>query len=216
MGIRPHTFWSCIQPPDPLVLIISRKNELWAHLYCYTSQSICWLNTEDDPCSYIGSLHGHYIYHFYRLHMMHMKLAGYNQLKCSVLNLCKLTRSTAYMINVCTIAVSRRGRVESLCCLMTPALSKDIQYHVWPYVSELANHQIRHQVTHKWAVSLVIAYGHFYGLTYALYHPWGSLGGEKHRLDSSVLFLFTYMAQEKVRFNWLHYNSSATTPRYCG
>ena len=27
--------------------------------------------------------------------------------------------------------------------------------------SELAIHQIRHQVTHKWAVSLVIAYGHF-------------------------------------------------------
>ena len=62
--------------------------------------------------------------------MMHMKLAGYNQLKCSILNLCMLTRSTAYMINVCTIAVSRRGRVEGLCCLMTPGLSKDIQYQV--------------------------------------------------------------------------------------
>ena len=42
-------------------------------------------------------LWGHYIYHFprhcHRLHMMHMKLAGYNQLKCSTLNICMLTRS---------------------------------------------------------------------------------------------------------------------------
>ena len=32
---------------------------------------------------------------------------------------------------------------------MTPGLSKDIQYHVWPYFCKLAIHQIRHQVTHK-------------------------------------------------------------------
>ena len=36
-----------------------------------------------------------------------------------------------------------------LCCLMTSGLSKDIQCHVIVYFSKLANHQIRHQVTHK-------------------------------------------------------------------
>ena len=41
------------------------------------------------------------------------------------------------------------GASQGLCCLMTPGLSKDIQCHVWPYFSKLANHQIRHQVTHK-------------------------------------------------------------------
>ena len=49
-----------------------------------------------------------------------------------------------------------------LCCLMTPGLSKDIRCHVLrPYFSKLANHQNRHQATHKWPASLVIAYGHF-------------------------------------------------------
>ena len=32
---------------------------------------------------------------------------------------------------------------------MTPGLSKDIWCHVWPYFSKFANHQIRHQATHK-------------------------------------------------------------------
>ena len=41
-------------------------------------------------------------------------------------------------------------------------LSQDIQCHVWPYLSKLANHQARPHM--KWAVSLVITYGHFSGL----------------------------------------------------
>ena len=40
-------------------------------------------------------------------------------------------------------------KIGCLCCLMTPGLSKDIRCHVWPYFSTLANHQIRHQATHK-------------------------------------------------------------------
>ena len=36
-----------------------------------------------------------------------------------------------------------------LVCLLTPGFSKDIRYHVWPYFSEVANRQIRHQVTPK-------------------------------------------------------------------
>ena len=36
-----------------------------------------------------------------------------------------------------------------LCCLMTPGLSKDIQGHVHHTFSKVANHQTRHQATHK-------------------------------------------------------------------
>ena len=36
-----------------------------------------------------------------------------------------------------------------LCSLMAPGLSEYIRCHVWPYFLELANHQIRHQATHK-------------------------------------------------------------------
>ena len=43
---------------------------------------------------------------------------------------------------------------------MAPGLSKDIQCHVWQYFSKLANHQIRHQATHK-DCQPMIAYGHF-------------------------------------------------------
>ena len=48
-----------------------------------------------------------------------------------------------------------------LCCLMTPGLSKDIQCHVWPYFFpnlHITRSDIRPHI--KWAVSLVIAYGH--------------------------------------------------------
>ena len=44
---------------------------------------------------------------------------------------------------------------------MTPDLNKEIRCHVRPYLSELANHQTRHQATINWAVGLVIAYGRF-------------------------------------------------------
>ena len=37
----------------------------------------------------------------------------------------------------------------SLCCLLTPGLSKDIRCHERPYFSKIANHQLRHQATHK-------------------------------------------------------------------
>ena len=72
---------------------------------------------------------------------------------------------------------------EGLSCLITPGLSKDIRCHVWPYFSKVANHQIRHQATHKvgcppvdciWSVqsSTGVCVG-MYGLTYSLYHPQG-------------------------------------------
>ena len=67
-----------------------------------------------------------------------------------------------------------------LCCLMTPGLSKDIGCRVWSYFSKLANHQIRHQATHKVSCqpgdciwSFQYSFGvwvniHVYGLTYSL------------------------------------------------
>ena len=74
-------------------------------------------------------------------------------------------------------------KVSVLCCLMTPGLSKDIQCHVWPYFSKLANHQIKHQVTQKvgcqpgdciWSLysSSGVCVG-MYGLTHSLYHLQG-------------------------------------------
>ena len=72
----------------------------------------------------------------------------------------------------------------SLCCLLlvTPRLSQDIQYHVWP-CSMVTNRQPDIKPQTEGAVSLVIADGHFwsssgiyldiYGLTYSLYHPEG-------------------------------------------
>ena len=63
-------------------------------------------------------------------------------------------------------------------CLMTSGLSKDFWCHVWPYFSDIRPH-----IT--WAVSLLIAYGHFiiflsglYGLTCSLYHPEGRKRGK--------------------------------------
>ena len=38
---------------------------------------------------------------------------------------------------------------------------KEITFHSFPTFYKLANHQIRHQATHMWVVSLVTAYGHF-------------------------------------------------------
>ena len=55
-----------------------------------------------------------------------------------------------------------RYNVMHLCCLMTPGLRKDIRCHVCPYF--LKNLQITRlyiKLHIKWAVSLVIAYGHF-------------------------------------------------------
>ena len=60
-------------------------------------------------------------------------------------------------------------------------LSNDIQCHVLPYFSKFANHQIKHQATHKvgcqpgdciWSLesSSGVCVG-IYGLTYSLYHP---------------------------------------------
>ena len=45
-----------------------------------------------------------------------------------------------------------------LCCLMTPGLSKDIRVHTFPNL-QFTRSDIRPHI--KWAVSLVIAYGHF-------------------------------------------------------
>ena len=72
------------------------------------------------------------------------------------------------------------GMGLGLCGLTTPGLSKDSR---WPYFSKLANHQIRHQATHKvgsqpsdsiWSFqsSSEVCVG-MYGFTYSLYHPQG-------------------------------------------
>ena len=60
----------------------------------------------------------------------------------------------------------RQGHSDSLssilCCLFTPGLSKYILYHVSPYsflYFQITTADIRSQV--KWAVNLVITYGHF-------------------------------------------------------
>ena len=45
-----------------------------------------------------------------------------------------------------------------LCHLMTPGLSKDIQYHVWPHFFK---NLLITRSDIKWADSLVIAYGYF-------------------------------------------------------
>ena len=71
-----------------------------------------------------------------------------------------------------------------LCCLMTPGLSKDIRCHVRMTILflnlQITRSDIRPHI--KWAVSLMIAYGHFNlpqgfvwvcGLTCSLYHPQG-------------------------------------------
>ena len=69
----------------------------------------------------------------------------------------------------------------NLCCLVTSGLRKDVWCRVWPYFSKLANHQIRHQATHKvgcqpgeciWSLSssLEVCVA-MYALTYSLYHP---------------------------------------------
>ena len=49
-----------------------------------------------------------------------------------------------------------------LCCLIIPGLSKDIRCHVQPYFFlnlQVTESDIRPHI--KWAVSLVITYGHF-------------------------------------------------------
>ena len=55
------------------------------------------------------------------------------------------------------------ANVKSLCCLMTLGFSKNIQWHVRPYFFPLClqmpKSDIRPHV--KWAVSLVIAHGHY-------------------------------------------------------
>ena len=67
-------------------------------------------------------------------------------------------------------------------CLLTPGLSKDIRCHAF---SKLANHQIRHQDSHKvgcqpgdcagsfYSSSRVCVRMYMYGSTYSLYHPRG-------------------------------------------
>ena len=96
---------------------------------------------------------------------------------------------------VCSI-VSLRVKRVGLRCLMTLCLSKDIRCHVWKYYSKLANHQIRHQATHKvgylpgdcirsfWPSSVVCV--GVYGLTYSLYRPKGK--GEKKLVLQKYLY----------------------------
>ena len=46
-------------------------------------------------------------------------------------------------------------------CLTTHCHSKDIQCHVLPLFSMLANHQIRHRATTNWLANRAIADGNF-------------------------------------------------------
>ena len=82
---------------------------------------------------------------------------------------------------------------HGLCCFMTPCVSKDIQCDVWPYFSKLANDQIRPHI--KWAVSLVIACGHFgLSMKLVLFHFLCIyFGGVSFFLFFYFYFLFLYI-----------------------
>ena len=74
----------------------------------------------------------------------------------------ELSYTNAYgkiLIQLLSDSLKMYGRF-GLCCLMTPSLRTfGVMYdHAF---SKLANYQIRYQAKLKWAVSLVIAYGHF-------------------------------------------------------
>ena len=86
---------------------------------------------------------------------------------------------------------------------MTPGLSKDIQCHVWPHFSKLANHQIRHQTTHKvgcppgdciWSLqsSSGVCVG-MHGLMYSLYHPRICFQNCKHTIILTTLQMSVFL-----------------------
>ena len=64
-------------------------------------------------------------------------------------------RVAIWNYDICDIYVAKHLSITGsstglgLGCLTTPGHSKDIQCHVWPYFSKLANHHIRYQVTHQ-------------------------------------------------------------------
>ena len=120
--------------------------------------------------------------------------------------------------NTCNVCISLRCptgsrtalRFLGLCCLMTPGLSKDIRCHVWPcffYTCKSPDQTSGHT---SWAVSLVIAHGHFIlpqGLRFvwvcmsfialSLYHPW-RLGGF---LDVVYYAMPSYFHMNKLYLN---------------
>ena len=115
----------------------------------------------------------------------------------------------------------------SICCVMTPGLGKDIRCHVWPY-SFLCLHITRSDIRlHlKWAVSLVMAHGHWIfhtwvcvgmnELTYPLYHPSG-LGKTFEKKVTKLIYVYLF-----AKLFYKHYpslfriNSTTSTHRTCG
>ena len=77
-----------------------------------------------------------------------VQVSSLSQLRHATQDVCQQSSFRESCTQDTTVQYSAK-RVVGLCCLMTPGLSMDIQCHVWPYFSKLANHQIKHQATHK-------------------------------------------------------------------
>ena len=88
-----------------------------------------------------------------------------------------------------------------LCCLMTSGFRKDIRCHVWPYFFlNLQTTRLDMRPHIKWAVSLMIAFGHFIYIHIRVGNIWGrtTYGSGQHMWVDNVWGWTTYGGEQHM------------------